>query len=53
MKKKVKYIVFVTETGDVVSKHRTYNNALKALDKCNEYSGSFGRLDYDIKTIEL
>lgn len=45
------FAVFAFADGSILSRHTSEAAALRAIDKYNAETGSFGRLDYDIKYI--
>ena len=47
----MEYIVYYTETGRELSRHNTEAEARAAIEEYNEFSGSYGRLDYDYKKV--
>ena len=45
------FAVYVCATGEIIGRCRTREAALRMIDRANEASGTFGRLDYDFKYI--
>jgi hypothetical protein len=45
------FAVYSCDNGDIISRHHTEKQAIKAIDKYNIQAGTFGRLAYDVRYI--